>query len=279
MEYNMEELLPVVDKLTKKYTSNESSSITYETARMLMGAVLYCIEEYRNGGGNELPAVHEKLDVMVAYQCGYDTVIAKVYKTKEIYESITQDFRDFGCRNCRDTIIKGIPQFFMNYDPKFNPQGTILTLDYPTVNPIGNLCGVDAVYQYLCNIKIEWDFLNAFDTRRVESLLEKMFPDYRDLYLDNISNPVLLTCIGCMVAEKSLASLELEKNDLELIKTFFENDNVERAEQKIGVLIVKLFDSGFAGNTEMKKYFLNMSREYAFRIVNGIKNNSLVGML
>lgn len=279
MEYSMEELLPVIDKLTRKYTSNESSSITYETARMLMGAVLYCLEEYRNDGENELPAVHEKLDVMAAYQCGYDMVIAKVYKAKEIYESIIQDFRDFGCRNCRDTIIKGIPQFFMNYDPKFNPQDTILTLDYPAVNPIGNLCGVDAVYQYLCNIKIEWDFLNAFDTRRVESLLGKMLPDYRDLYLDNISNPVLLTCIGCMVAEKSLASLELEKNDLELIKTFFENDDVERAKQKIEVLIVKLFDIGFTGNTKIKKYFLNTSREYAFRIVNGIKNNSLVGML
>lgn len=37
--YSMEELLPVVAWLTRKYTSNESTSITYEKARQLMGAV------------------------------------------------------------------------------------------------------------------------------------------------------------------------------------------------------------------------------------------------
>ena len=32
MEYKMEELLPIVEELAQKYTSGESSSITYERA-------------------------------------------------------------------------------------------------------------------------------------------------------------------------------------------------------------------------------------------------------
>ena len=43
--YTMEELIPVVAMLTEKYTSKESSSVTYETARQLMGAVQFCIQE------------------------------------------------------------------------------------------------------------------------------------------------------------------------------------------------------------------------------------------
>ena len=43
MDYTMEELLPVVGKLTEKYTGFSSTSVTYETARQLMEAVLYCL--------------------------------------------------------------------------------------------------------------------------------------------------------------------------------------------------------------------------------------------
>ena len=42
MDYEMEELVPIVGKLAEKYTANESTSITYEKAEQLMGAVLYC---------------------------------------------------------------------------------------------------------------------------------------------------------------------------------------------------------------------------------------------
>ena len=43
LEYEMEELVPIVAKLTEQYTSKESSSIRFETARQLMEAAIYCI--------------------------------------------------------------------------------------------------------------------------------------------------------------------------------------------------------------------------------------------
>ena len=42
----MEELVPIVGKLAEKYTSHESTSITYEKAEQLMGAVLYVFTNY-----------------------------------------------------------------------------------------------------------------------------------------------------------------------------------------------------------------------------------------
>ncbi|WP_455717147.1 DUF6179 domain-containing protein, partial [Anaerosporobacter sp.] len=40
--YEMEELLPIVARLVDQYTSKESSSIRFETAKQLMEAVIYC---------------------------------------------------------------------------------------------------------------------------------------------------------------------------------------------------------------------------------------------
>jgi len=48
MSFETEELLPIVAELADKYTGKESSSITYEKARQLMEAVLYCIHEYED---------------------------------------------------------------------------------------------------------------------------------------------------------------------------------------------------------------------------------------
>ena len=62
MEYQMEELLPLVSALTDKFTSKESSSVTYETAQMLMEAVLFCIQEYEEVSG-ESPVSYTHLDV------------------------------------------------------------------------------------------------------------------------------------------------------------------------------------------------------------------------
>ncbi len=48
--YDMNDLVPVVAMLTKKYTGIDSSSVTYEKANQLMEAVVYCINEVQNGG-------------------------------------------------------------------------------------------------------------------------------------------------------------------------------------------------------------------------------------
>lgn len=39
--YHMEELIPIVAMLADKYTSKESSSISYERANQLMEATIY----------------------------------------------------------------------------------------------------------------------------------------------------------------------------------------------------------------------------------------------
>lgn len=53
MIYEMEALSPLTAKLAEKYTSKESSSVTWERAGKLMGAVRYCLREWEAKGGRE----------------------------------------------------------------------------------------------------------------------------------------------------------------------------------------------------------------------------------
>ena len=74
MEYRLEELLPAAAGLTEKYTSKESSSVTYETAQMLMEAVIYCIGLCEESYGGALRS-KRGLRAEEAYSIGYEKVI------------------------------------------------------------------------------------------------------------------------------------------------------------------------------------------------------------
>ena len=135
MEYRMEELLPVVGKLVEKFTSKESSSVTFETAQMLMEGVIYCIEQCFPASGTALEAA-KKMPAEEAYRIGYGLAVEKVYKAKAVYDGLIVDFQDYGCRNYRETVREGMPAFFLKYDAKFQPQNHILTL---TILPLVNM--------------------------------------------------------------------------------------------------------------------------------------------
>lgn len=299
MDYKIEELLPILEKLTFQYTSGDSTSITYETARNLMEAIIYCIDkyyqeitsmqfdnnefykaecdknDYEKKEGKFIVEIKEKVEAEIAYKLGLDAVIGKVLKAKELYNEILEDFRNFGCRILEDTILDGIPVFFLRYDPKFKPQDHLLTLDYPTVRTINGLCGIDAVYLYLQHIKIENNFLKAFANQEVEQLLERVMPDYKKLYYDNIAYAVLIAMVGCMIANKSVGKLHLTDKDLLVIEKYFKDDNVESASKKITALFTIAFKNVFHDDGEMERYFYCLGNDYAVRILNGIKCNSL----
>ncbi len=193
MEYEVEELLPIVKELTEKYTSKESSSVPYETARMLMEAVLYCInefwEEHDNKGeiaaldGSGLP------DARLAYEKGRELVVGKVIKAMEVYQEIMEDFQDYGCMNYGDTM-RGMSQFFLRYDVNFCPQDHLLTLDYPCRGRDTDKCGADLIIEYLECILREKKELEMYDTEEVREILEIIRPAYEELFLDNICEAV-----------------------------------------------------------------------------------------
>ncbi|MBU3878598.1 hypothetical protein HGO97_022635 [Faecalicatena sp. AGMB00832] len=220
MNYKVEELMPVVARLADKYTSKESTSISYDTAQQLMEAVWYCIRECE---GEKRDSLLEgaQIGCMTAYEEGYRIALNKVLTAKELYHQIAVGFDDFGCRNYRETIIKGMPVFFTKYDVRFEPQNQILTLDYPVLNLNLEKKGIDLILEYLEKTAYEQKFLKYFSRRGVMRLLEQRCMDYRELYLDNICEPVLLRGAACLAAETVVYKLKLEEEDVVAAKEYF----------------------------------------------------------
>ena len=180
--YSMEDLLPIVAKLAKEFTGNESSSVTYERARQLMEAVLYCMSHFETGdlalsSSNLLPA--EEI-----YRLGLDALIEKVKSTQNKYNRLMEFFDHYGNKNDRDTIEKALPGFFLYYDVKFAPTDHIITMDYPVFKMDMNLQGIDRIRQYIDLIWEEQCYLLQFSRSDIINILRSFHPRYEKEYFN-----------------------------------------------------------------------------------------------
>ena len=180
----MEELVPIVGKLAEKYTSHESTSITYEKAEQLMGAVLYCIHELWESSGNA-PSLNKKLSAQRAYEMGAAYVREKTGKALDLYNRILPEFCHYENKCLYDTFVKGIPEFFKWYDVQFEPQNTILTLDYPLLKDISEYTGIDKIFEFIKAIGLEQKFLKLFPAGYVINILSKDNRNWQES-MDNI---------------------------------------------------------------------------------------------
>lgn len=172
--YELEELLPLVVELAEKYTGGESTSVTYEKAQQLMGAVIYCIRENYNWRVGEWMseqkeiftetqiAGRRRLSAREAYETGYRCVIDKVKAALALYHEILEELDDFGNEFLKNTIRKGMPEFFTWYNPEFEPQDTILMLDYEVQRDLSMYEGIDRIYEYLKCVREEQKTFREF---------------------------------------------------------------------------------------------------------------------
>lgn len=119
VNYEMEELVPIVGKLAEKYTAFESTSVSYEKAEQLMGAVLYCIHETwqvpareREKQGAGLMAKGERLSAAQAYEMGARLVEEKTKAALSLYHEILPGFDSYENQCLKDTFLNGLPEFF-----------------------------------------------------------------------------------------------------------------------------------------------------------------------
>lgn len=278
MEYEMAQLLELTKQLSEQYTSKDTSSITYETAGMLMEAVLYCIREdrYREESaeqGIQAPAEQGAPDAAAAFARGRKAVLGKVNRARGIYGMLINGFEDYGCINYRDTITRGMPGFFAKYDAKYCPQDHILTLDYPVIG--GNvikrgehtLFGIDLIYEYLKGIWSEKQFMAHFGRQEIINLMQSLYGEYESLYLDNLCEPVLLNAAGCLIAQKPVLTLEVGRDGLCLLENYFENCTPAQIAAKLQPYILAL--------TENTEWFLQTPALYAPFIKNALEHKSL----
>ncbi len=194
MNYKIEDLYILVKELSEKYTGKSSTSITYEVAEQLMGAIIYCINEYTNSSNisNRDELVDQSIHISAgeAYNIGYSLVIDKIKSAHNIYNNLILDFNHYDNVAYKETIVEGIPEFFKWYDPKLNPQNNIILYDYPILKDLHHLQGIDLMYEYLKWIVAEQKSLNQYPEEYIKDSLNEYNHDYENLYI-NISEIVI----------------------------------------------------------------------------------------
>lgn len=238
-QFEMEELIPILTELTEKYTSFDSTSVTYEIARQLMGAVLYCINEAESAAGERGELTEKKPTARMLYDRGRILLLDKAQAAKKLYEELLINFETYGVLCYKETILDGMPAFFKNYDVRYNPQEHLLTLDYPIMGGFEELRGIDLIYSYLERVFLEQAFLSNVPKDYVKQVLVQKYGSYRDLFI----NP----------CQETMRSLILQL----FIKDFKNNENMAEAAGEVSsgaqfaaALRKSILD---ANNQELKK--------------------------
>lgn len=272
MDYEMEELFPIVSMLAKKYTHNESTSVTYERAQALLAAVLYCMEECCQEPG--VVPVRNAMSAEEQYQAGVRLLTQKVTEITGIFNTLSEQFEDFGVCCLHDTVQKGIPQFLERYDVRFCPQDTILTLDYPVLTDCGKYTGADAVYCYLCAIQKEQQFLQKLDREYVLSVLQKYNAEYRDM-IDNLCSVVLGNLVGQLAIQKPLGARGFQEADYLRLEEAFRGKTVNQTADMVRQLIRAMVRQFYENDAELAAYLCQEADNLAVRIDTAVRYGRL----
>lgn len=272
MDYQMEELLPIVSELAQKYAGYESTSITYEKAQSLMEAVLFCLSEYNSSAKDSL--VQKDISVKEQYNIGAKLLSEKVQNIRKIFNEISFQFEDFGVKCLYDTVQKGIPQFLKWYDIKFCPQNTILTLDYPLLIDCSSLTGADAVYKYIRAIQTEQMFLGKFDRNYVMLVLEKYNFEYRDM-IENICSIVLTNIIGHIAIKKPFNDIDFLYGEYLQLSKIFAGKSIPDIENVVKDLIKKIVSQFYENDMDMLEYLCYETNNIAVRIYTANQHEQL----
>jgi hypothetical protein len=269
-----------VGELAAKYTSKESTSITYEKARQLMEAVLYCIQEYENQHSEKggLVTRGDFKDAKNAYNMGYEMVVQKTKDTKIQYNEMMEEFHSYGNRCYYETFVKGLPGFFLSYDFRFQPQNHILTLDYPVLLPMGNLCGINAIQVYVNCVSLEQVFLGKLPEEYIRHVLTAYSRDCDELII-NVAAITVRNILGGWIAGKEINTRGYTKKEQERVKAFVNGNSRETIEVALKEGIFKLMEFQFDGNKELGNYLMSDMHDFSFELKNAVENGCLESVL
>lgn len=280
MTYKMEELIPVVAALAEEYTGRESSSIPYSKARQLMGAVLYCIREYEQGGktGAGLLDTASEREAAAAYQAGYQIVLDKVKAAQNRCSEVWMEFKSYGSRAYQETVVDGLNAFFQYYDARFQPQEHLLTLDYPLLDTRQDLTGIDRIDHYIRCVELEQWFLSRLPEEYIDYVLCAYHEDYDELLL-NVAEVVCRNLIGCMIAGKQIDSRPYTGPELERLKAFAAGRGRAGLEEVLGERIDYLVLRKMGGTEALAKYLKCDVKNFCAELLHAAKYGCLEQVL
>lgn len=239
-------ILDLLGERIEKYTMGDSTSVPNYIAERILGSIIYCLKE----NSNDSKEIIADSDIKEAFYIGLKRKKNKIINAQNLYKDVKENFIFINNECYVSTILEGIDGFFRKYDVEFNAQYNVITLDYPLLNTLENLQGIDLIYEYIKNFNIENELLHKFDINVIEEVLRGYDKDFNILIV-NITNIILRNAIICEVLNKDILELDIKDIDFRRIKNILnkEDGNIKvLLENSLKSLLIKL-------DLKEKKYY------------------------
>ncbi|WP_242631675.1 DUF6179 domain-containing protein [Sedimentibacter sp. zth1] len=272
---NMNELALLLQQRAKKYTVNDSSSISIEKAQQLMSSILYCINGYLNSietNTNVVVTTTEADYVFKLFNEGLKFEKANFEYAKNLYKDIQHNALKTDNMSYQDTVFDGLAEFFNKYDVQYAAHETPGSIDYQLFLPVEELTGIEYIVNYLETLRIEDLFCKKFDASNIKALLKGYNSDYTIMLL-NIYEIVLLNSIGLAMLRKNVLLLSIDIKEKNKLFFMLKDLSIFQIEEKVLNSLNNIFKQLDINDAKQKKYMKSSAIKLSKYIKNSIGLN------
>ena len=200
-----EAIYVLLEERIRRYTMGDSTSVPVDTARRLLGSILYCLD--LNQRFPTLSAMHEA-PLYVRWRAGVDQAKRICGRAKLLLKQAQRTPPPLVNTAYCDTL-ETLPAFFAGYDAEFFAQEIPCSFDYPLCQPVSeSLLGAEYILEYLRKLLAENTLLRAFSQDALRALYVRYYVDYADL-LVNLCLPAAELATLCAFAHRPVRALSL----------------------------------------------------------------------
>ncbi len=207
-------ILELFTREANRYTNAESSSIPVEAAQSLLQSITFSMGSYLKtfaDVGTQLTILKEK-DMSALFLSGQETVEQRYKSAQELLRKLTDGLMRINLIAYQDTVRKGLPKFFHDYDMEFAAHENAGDIDYPSFVTVTDLQGVEYIEEYLRRLCLENEFLNCFSAKDINLLLIAYGREASHMLI-NLFELVLINALGCKLLDKEIKILDISAQE------------------------------------------------------------------
>ncbi|GGB54942.1 hypothetical protein F3157_21475 [Virgibacillus dakarensis] len=274
------QLMSILEKLIRRYTQGESSSVTSETAVSILSSVLYAVDAYLLHFNDPEKAmdVLKNGNIKNGYDQGIDLICHCFEETKQLYKEINNNKLDVAVEAYNLTIDESIPVFLKKYGIIFDAHNTMASIDYPLAIDDMSIQGVYYFRQYLTHLKMENQFCLLFNKDDIQSVLVNYGRicgfDYR-IELFNIFELVLNNAVFSILSGGHASQIKISINQYKQLVGLFEKLDDSQIQYIILKAVNRLRHHFNIKDPQMTDYLKRCGMNLVNRVKSVVKHNRL----
>lgn len=268
------------DLLVEQSMQHGNKELKSEWIEQLMGSISYQILWSLSRQQNQLSMEQVLLtkNLQTLYEEGNKQMRDSLEECHKQFEKISKNCLDFELQAYQDTLSKGIPTFFDNYDLALKAQELPGEFDYPLFLSIDSTTGLFFVERYLLYLQCEEEFCHLFKSEAIESLLLGYSANYRRLCI-NIYELLFTNVLGNLLLGKSLEEsliISMNQDQVKKLQEMAKRCGHMELKQRVLKCIEPLVDWIQENQSEMCAWYVEESTDrFIQRFTQNVRNDTL----